>query len=289
MKKRLILQLDQKTYGYWFIENARSPYFCLELLPLGLSKYRQDFNVEIDYILSKNIVFLYFNDFCKKKSKIKFDNCFDQAVFDKAYDAYYDKRWEEMPKIEMPIADYEALGYLFKKIKQEKPLYLLFALDDSGPLNKVEIVGKNELSAQELQEMQAGHEQFVLWQKALQLYNYDHEIVDDVWRSPADSVYDVDIAKYVGRSEGFVRHKIYTKLDVIAELQEKLKSSDPVFLIIHWLRIRMVYGVIESDQVFDELLNCFANMDDGYFEMIFREKLQEIADRLSLGQDVILD
>jgi len=288
MKKRLILQLDSKTHSYWFIENVRSPYFCLELLPFALSKHEQDFNIEIDYILNKNIVFLYFDDFCKKKSKVQFDNYFNQVAFDKAYDVYYDNRWEEMPKIEMSIADYEALEILFKKIKQKKPLYLLFTLDDSGPLDKVELIGKNELSPEELQEMQADHEQYVLWQKAELLYNGDHEIVDDIWRSPTDSVFDADIAKYIGRNEGFVKRTTHTKADIIAELQQKLKQLEPTYLIVHWLRVRDCYGVAESDVAFDNLLQQFSLMDMYPENMISREKLQDVADRLSLGQDVVL-
>ena len=164
----------------------------------------------------------------------------------------------------------------------------MLVLDGSGVLDKVDIIGKNELSEQDIQDMKLEHEKYLAWKKAEKLYNYDHEIIDDIWHSPADSVYDADIEKYLGREVGFMKHKQYTKSEMLAELQERLQRKEPVYSIVHWLSIRATYGIEGINESFVELLHQLQLMDIGWEEMISEEKLQEIADRLLLGQDVTL-
>ena len=77
------------------------------------------------------------------------------------------------------------------------------------------------------------------------------DVVDNIWRSTADSVYDADIEKYLDREVGFVEHKKYTKQQLLEELKEKLQKNEPVYLIIHWLYVQMVYGIEESNESFD--------------------------------------
>jgi len=57
---------------------------------------------------------------------------------------------------------------------------------------------------------------------------------------------------------------------------------------VDWLSIRATYGIEGIHESFVELLHQLQLMDIGWEEMISEEKLQEIADRLLLGQDVTL-
>lgn len=290
-------------FGYQVFKQAQTKNYSLQNLYFFLAGWSQDMLdlnkltyannlewIEIEKNEENNEIVIW-SQICIKKA-IKFHDFLPQKEALSSLNVYYlyvDRRWAEIKNLTISFSNYNQILDSWKKIKEENPLYIVFSLDESNDLDKVSLIGKNELSKEDLENMQRDHEEYLRWQKALQLYNSDHEIVDDLWRSPADSVYDVDIAMYLDRSEGFVKHKTYTKSDVITDLQEKLKKGEPVYLVIHWLRVRMVYGVVDSDSVFEDLLRYFANMDDGYPEMISREKLQEIADRLSLGQDVVLD
>jgi len=195
-----------------------------------------------------------------------------------------------MPKLTISFENFEHYKSEWKRLEKELPKYVIVTLDKSGLLHKLEIAGKDELSEQDKEDIKREHTDLLRWQEADRLYNYDHDRFDDIWRSPADNKYDADVAKYLDRTEGFVNHRVYRKSDVIAELQQRLKSQESIHLIIHWLNVvRIIYGVEESDTAFDALLEKFHDIDSYPDEMISREKLQEIADRLSLGQDVVLD
>ena len=206
-----------------------------------------------------------------------------------SYNVYYEKRWKEMPHIRILVEDFEHYKAEWKRLEKELPRYVIVTLDKGRPLDKLEIVGKNELSQQDREDIKRENDACLAWKEAEAWRDYDRDIIDFTWRSPADNVYDSDTVTYLGRTEGFVRHREYTKAELIAELQEKLKNNEPVYLIAHWLYIRRGHGIIDKNPIFDALLEKFGDMDHFPDEMISRKKLQEIADRLSLGQDVVLD
>ena len=221
-------------------------------------------------------------------ANIDFKTYQERLTFDDLYYEYYDKRRDEIPKLELSPSDWEEIQETWKRVLEKKTQYVMFLLDESGEFDKVQIVGKDELSQEDLTYIEREHEKYLAWKKAEKLYNYDHEIIDDIWHSPADSVYDADIEKYLGREVGFMKHKQYTKSEMLAELQERLQRKEPVYSIVHWLSIRATYGIEGINESFVELLHQLQLVDIGWQEMISEEQLQEIADRLLLGQDVTL-
>lgn len=245
----------------------------------------QDFEVNVD--ADEYSVLIYSRDSIKKAAKIYFQTSQEWRAFDDEYEKYYDKRWDEIPKIELSLSDWQELQQKWNQIKEEKPQYIMFTLDDSGPLDKVQLIGKHELSQEDIAYMNDAHEEYLAWQKAEQLYNYDHEIIDDVWRSPADSVYDIDIAKYLGRETGFVEHKKYTRLEAIAEFKERLQRGEPVYLAVHWLFVCSLYNIALLDLEKDPFLWDISLMDSNPTDMArSREQLIEMADRVLAGQNV---
>ena len=224
----------------------------------------------------------------KEPANIDFKTYQERLTFDDLYYEYYDKRRDEIPKLELSPSDWEEIQETWKRVLEKKTQYVMFLLDESGEFDKVQIVGKDELSQEDLTYIEREHEKYLAWKKAEKLYNYDHEIIDDIWHSPADSVYDADIEKYLGREVGFMKHKQYTKSEMLAELQERLQRKEPVYSIVHWLSIRATYGIEGINESFVELLHQLQLVDIGWQEMISEEQLQEIADRLLLGQDVTL-
>ena len=195
MIKKLVLKLNETHTGYWFIEDARIVYDELEYIPLGLSENRNDFDICVDQVQQKS-VFFYAKDSFKKPIEQDFKTDQEQEAFEQAYDRYYDKRWDDMPKVELSLSDWHSLQEKWEKIKKEKPHYVIFTLDDSGPLDKVDVVGKNELSEQDMQDMNYEHEKYLKYEAARKKYIQNHPDYSYVWRGPQDDEFQADIMKY---------------------------------------------------------------------------------------------
>ena len=56
----------------------------------------------------------------KWKNFIKFKTSKEEEAFENAYQAYFDKRWEDLPKIKISKQDYDDLVLKWGKIKYEK-------------------------------------------------------------------------------------------------------------------------------------------------------------------------
>lgn len=287
-KKAFFERISDNT-GYWVPDYMKTKNVEIYYANQAIEPW-PDMNVSCYKDYEKGTVFIWSTESFLNMTDFMFPTSQENIAFQTLYDEYYDKRSLEMPQVEI---SFENFGYYmteWKRLEKELPKYVIVTLDKSGPLDKLEIVGKDELSEQDKEDIKRENTDLLRWKEADLLYNYDHDRFDDIWRSPADNKYDADVAKYLDRTEGFVNHRDYTKSDVIAELQQKLKAQESVHLIIHWLNVvRIIYGVEESDAAFDALLEKFDDMDRSAYYMISREKLQEIADRLSLGQDVVLD
>lgn len=96
----------------------------------------------------------------------------------------------------MALDDWYRLKEKWEQIKKEQPEYVIFSLDDSGSLDKVDVVGKNELSEQDKKDMQREHEEYLRYQKARRKYIQNHPDYSEVWRGPQDDEYEADIMKY---------------------------------------------------------------------------------------------
>ena len=131
-----------------------------------------------------------------KESAVDFIGNRETDIFEESYNKYYDKRWDDMPQIDMSLSDWEALQKKWDQLKKKKYQYLIFTLDDSGSLDKVDIVGKNELSDQDKKDMQQEHEKYLKYEKARQRYIANHPDYSEVWRGPQDDEYEADIMKY---------------------------------------------------------------------------------------------
>src|SRR5690606_1747210 len=92
--------------------------------------------------------------YIKKKHRKEFPIMDEFSKYNRAYEEYYGKRWEEAPKLKISIDDWEQLQQTWKQIKKELPQYLVFTLDDLGSTDKIEIISKNELSSEDIQGIQ---------------------------------------------------------------------------------------------------------------------------------------
>ena len=67
-----------------------------------------------------------------------------------------------------------------------------------------------------------------------------------------------------------------------------MDKKEPVYLIIHWLSVQMFYGIENSDESYNQLLQEFDYMDRDIEKMISYEELAEIVDKLIAGKNVKL-
>lgn len=191
--KRLFLKLAETRY--WLTSEGQTVNFDLENLHLALDPI-EDLDIYVNKIPNKNIAFIWSLDSFKELEKIDFKTEQEKLFFEQAYDKYYDKRWNEIPKIEISIPDWDELKQKWAKIKEEKPQYVVFTLDDSGPFDKVDVFGKHELSEHDMQDMKFEHEKYLKYEKARQKYIANHPDYSDVWRGPQDDEYEADIMQY---------------------------------------------------------------------------------------------
>ena len=156
----------------------------------------EDTLVNCEIVNRENKVYIYSDESFKKQEYKEFATLEEGVAREEDYERYYDKRWEEIPKVEMSIEDWEELKKKWKKIKEESPKYIMFILDDSGPLDKVKIIGKDELSQEDLGYIKVEHEKYLKYEKARQKYIQNHPDYSEVWRGPQDDEYEADIMKY---------------------------------------------------------------------------------------------
>ncbi len=152
--------------------------------------------IEFEYISKFKQLWIWCAFYIKKQARKEFSTMDEFSKYNRAYEEYYDKRWEETPKIKISIVDWEELQKKWEQIKNEKPQYLIFTLDDSGLTDKIEVIGKNELSEKDLEEIKIEHQQYLKYQRARQKYIQNNPDYSDIWRGPQDDEYEADIMKY---------------------------------------------------------------------------------------------
>ena len=139
---------------------------------------------------------LVWSDDSFKESAVDFIGDRETDIFEEAYDKYYDKRWDEMPQVDISLEDWDILKEKWKQLKKEKPKVIVFELDDSGLLDKVDVYGKDELSPEDINYIEQEHEKYLKYEKARQKYIANHPDYSEVWRGPQDDEYEEDIMKY---------------------------------------------------------------------------------------------
>ena len=112
------------------------------------------------------------------------------------YKQYYHKRWIEIPKVKLSKQDWLDIQNKYWQIYKSKSYAMVSILDDSGPLHKIDIIGQNELSAQDIAYIQQEHEKYLKYEQAREQYMINHPDYSSVWRGPQDNEFEADIMKY---------------------------------------------------------------------------------------------
>lgn len=199
--KKVIFKLYPNESFYYiendFLTNHEELYnVYLALNPL------EDSWIYVNMFPEKNIVNIYSCDLYKQPAD--FDNLDlndeeKQLLLDN-YIAYCDKRWKEMPRVTLSIQDWQELQIKWSAIKKDKPMYVIFLLDNSGSLDTINIIGKDSLSEEDLAYIQEEHEQYLQYQRAYQKYRDNHVDYSEVWRGSHDDEYEVDVMQYYDKN-----------------------------------------------------------------------------------------
>jgi len=110
------------------------------------------------------------------------------------YGIYASKRWDDVPKFYITKANYAEIEKKWKQLHIDKPAYVILSQDESG---YVDLIGKEELSPEDLRDMQYENQQFLRYQKAYEKYMQANPYRSEKWRSPADEEYEADWQKYL--------------------------------------------------------------------------------------------
>lgn len=230
------------------------------------------------------------DEYMKPSAKLTFTSEAQRQLFEKEYEKYYDQRYAEMPELEININNYEEIKQKWKLLQQEKPNYIIFTLDDSGPLDVVDVFGQNELSEQELVEIKFGHEQYLRYEKAKALYYKDHPWQDGKWYGSADNEFESDYQPYYDRDTPFTTPKIYTKQEIGLELKQRVGQQQPVEMIGRWISFALAYYPGELNDPFVMLLIEMSRMQtSGPYIGLSYEKLDKIAEAMIADEEVTLE
>ena len=110
------------------------------------------------------------------------------------YHEYGRKRFAEMPAIRIFRDNYEYLNEQWQGIYKRKPNYIIFREHDNG---FVDILEKNELSEEDIANMNREHKIYLNYIKRWKEYVKAHpEKRTRVWRCPADNEFESDFRLY---------------------------------------------------------------------------------------------
>lgn len=200
--KKAFFKYNKNSGDYYLEKNTVTNNKDLYYLACSFNPGEADIlRVDVEIIPKKNKVNIYFRDSLKKQADLEFDSEQKEDDFDDAYIAYVDKRWVEIPKVELSVSDWELLQEKWNQVKNKKYQYAILILDDSGPLLKFDVYGKNELSQEDLDYIQQEHEKYLKYEKARRKYIQNHPDYSEVWRGPQDDEYEADIMKYYDENE----------------------------------------------------------------------------------------
>jgi len=121
----------------------------------------------------------------------------EHSIYHVQYHAYRAKRYAELPKIDIMAWHWQDLELQWKEFLEQKPKYLIMELEDEIPPHKIKMIGKDELSPEDVQCFEKEREKYLKYQKARERYIKNHpDYSDDVWRGPQDDEFEADIMKY---------------------------------------------------------------------------------------------
>lgn len=200
--KRIFVKLNDRKSRYEIADGYQTKNFELQDVFNILENNNFDW---IHVTKSKNFIRIWSEWSFKEPAKIEFKALDEKVAFERSYNEYYDKRWDDMTSVKLSYEDYDKLIQKWKSIEKEKPENVIFSLDLSGPINTVDVVGKNELSEQDIIDAKEEYEKFLRYEKARNSYRNSLADYSDVWRSPTDDEYESDIEKYINKkSNGWI-------------------------------------------------------------------------------------
>ena len=144
---------------------------------------------------SDNKIILWSSDKIKQQASLQFNSKEKNDEFSQTYSQYCNKRWHDMPKLEITLQNYEMIIQKWNEIINSKPEYIIFSQDNVG---YVDLIGKDELSAQDLADMKIEHEKYLKYKTAYDKYTKSRpDITDDLWYGPESSEYEADWQKFL--------------------------------------------------------------------------------------------
>ena len=188
--KKYFIQLYPNDIDYGQIKNFYTKNFALQYLWFSLYRPQYDW-VHISKLPDK--VLLWSSDYTKQMADFPELTSEEKMAVYLEYRKYVKTRWDNMPKLEMSVQNYEEITEKWKKIIEQKPQYIIFSQDDNG---YVDLIGKQEFSEQDLQDMKIEHEKYLRYKKAWDAYEQANPDRSEVWRSSADDEYEADWQKY---------------------------------------------------------------------------------------------
>ena len=205
--KKIFLKLTEDKHRYWMFQGAQTKNFMLGNLVFFLEAWgNKDPNkiktcngmswewVRLSKMPDQKQVFLWDWDSIKNQAEIPDLSQAEQYVFDNAYEVYLEKRWADMLQLIMTMENYIEIVQKWQKIVLDlQPAYIIISQNDAG---YVDLIGKDELSEQDLHDMKIEHEKYLKYEKARQAYQKDHPDHSEVWRGPQDNEFEEDIMKY---------------------------------------------------------------------------------------------
>ena len=117
----------------------------------------------------------------------------DYLVYSKQFCKYSRKRFKEMPAIRISRENYEQLKQQFAGVYQRQPQYLIMREHDDG---RVDMLEKNELSQEDIANMNREHKIFQNYIKRLEAYRKAYSNRSHIWHSLEDNEFESDFALY---------------------------------------------------------------------------------------------
>lgn len=205
--KKIFLKLNDDTY--WMFSGSQTKNFILGnlyffLLAWGDRKTNplSDCHkltwewLRLEKTEDEKQVYLWNMGSIKDQAKISNLSTLEQKAFDDAYDDYYEKRWDDIPKLYMNMQNYVEIVQKWQNIVlEQRPNYIILSQNDAG---YVDLIGKNELLPQDLADMKIEHEKYLKYKVAYDKYTKSRpDIVDELWHGPESSEYEADWQKFL--------------------------------------------------------------------------------------------
>ena len=205
---KIFLKLTDSKSRYWIFEGAQTKNFLLSNLVFFLEAWGDKDPTRIyksigmcwewlhlDRTEDINNVYLWNKSELKKQAKVSGLSQQEQESFDEAYEKYSDKRRDDIPKLYIKIENYVEIVEKWQEIVlKQKPNFIILSQEDSG---YVDLIGKDDLSQQDLADMKIEHEKYLKYKIAYDKYVKSRpDIVDELWHGPQSSEYEADWQKF---------------------------------------------------------------------------------------------